>query len=105
MYGVDSEEKPNYARRFGADRFTCADAYDPQLVQRLIETNRAIGVGASPPCQPYSTVRADGSETTVSAGIPLAAALLRNSGRHFWVENVLGADSTEMDESMQELVF
>ena len=98
--GIDWQDQPMFRRRFGDERFRAADAYLPSVVEEALERFRAVGVGASPPCQPYSTVLADGSTATASPGIPQVAALLRGTGRPFWVENVLGADADELPELM-----
>ena len=88
--GVDAKDMPKYRDRFGADRLVVADAYLPDTMRSAVERSRAVGIGASPPCQPYSTVLADGSTATAAPGIPLVAASLRELGLPFWVENVLG---------------
>ena len=69
-------------------------------MKEAVERLAAVGVGASPPCQAYSTVLADGSTATSSPGIPQVAASLRGLGLPFWVENVLGADAEELEEQM-----
>lgn len=44
------------------------------------------------------------SETATAApGLPLAASLLKNTGLHYWVENVLGAEAETLEESMTVL--
>ena len=98
--GVDSQDQPQYSQRFGAERFKCADAFSPAVLLELVEKVGAVGVGASPPCQAYSTILADGGTATSAPGIPQTAALLRGSGLHFWLENVLGAAADELDEQM-----
>ena len=99
-FGVDSTAQPQYERRFGADRFVCGDAYLPSVVRDCFDSHRAVGASASPPCQPYSTVLADESMATSAPGIPQAAALLRELGCPFWVENVLGADAETLPEQL-----
>ena len=98
--GIDSQPQPHFERRFGSDRFVQGDAYLPGVVGSAIERTRATGVGASPPCQPYSTVLADGSTATAERGIPQTAALLRNTGLPFWIENVLGSEAESVDAQM-----
>ena len=101
--GVDMKDMPRYRNRFGLDRFIVADAYLPDTMRRAIEGCGAVGIGASPPCQPYSTVLADGSTATAAPGLPQVAASLRELGLPFWVENVLGADAGELEEQMTVL--
>ena len=103
VFGIDSKEQPNYARRFGSERFLADDAYTPQAVAEAIRRSRAVGVGASPPCQPYSTVLADSSLASAAPGIGQAAEVLRSTGLPFWLENVLGADAGELPEQMTVL--
>ena len=91
--GVDMLDMPRYRQRFGSERFVMADAYLPSTMRDAMERLDAVGIGASPPCQPYSTVLADGETATASPGIPQVAASLRGLGVPFWVENVLGADA------------
>lgn len=102
-FGVDVKEMSKYRERFGADRFLVADAYLPDSARQAIGRTSAIGVGASPPCQSYSTVLADGTSATTTPGLPQIAATMRELGLPFWVENVLGADATELDEQMTVL--
>ena len=75
----------------------------PGTMRDAMERLDAVGIGASPPCQPYSTVLADGETATASPGIPQVAASLRGLGVPFWVENVLGADADELEEQMTVL--
>ena len=98
--GLDMSAQPQYSNRFGAERFTQGDAYLPSAVREKFERHRAVGVSASPPCQPYSTVLADGATATAAPGIPQAAALIRELGCPFWVENVLGADAEALPEKL-----
>ena len=101
--GVDMKDMPRYRNRFGVDRLIVADAYLPDTMRHAVEGCGAVGIGASPPCQPYSTVLADGSTATATPGLPQVAASLRELGLPFWVENVLGADAGELDEQMTVL--
>ena len=101
--GVDAKDMPKYRERFGVDRLVVADAYLPDTMRSAVQRSGAVGIGASPPCQPYSTVLADGSTATAAPGIPLVAASLRELGLPFWVENVLGADAGELEEQMTVL--
>ena len=101
--GVDAKDMPKYRDRFGVDRLVVADAYLPDTMRSAVERSGAVGIGASPPCQPYSTVLADGSKATAAPGLPLVAASLRELGLPFWVENVLGADAGELEEQMTVL--
>ena len=54
--GVDAKDMPKYRDRFGVDRLVVADAYLPDTMRSAVERSGAVGIGASPPCQPYSTV-------------------------------------------------
>ena len=72
--GVDAKDMPKYRERFGVDRLVVADAYLPDTMRSAVQRSGAVGIGASPPCQPYSTVLADGSTATAAPGIPLVAA-------------------------------
>ena len=101
--GVDLHDMPRFRRRFGAERFVQADAYLPSVMHDAVRRLDAVGVGASPPCQPYSTILADGDTATAAPGIPQVAASLRGLGLPFWVENVLGADANELEEQMTVL--
>ena len=101
--GVAMCDMPRYRQRFGSERFVMADAYLPGTMRDAVERLDAVGIGASPPCQPYSTVLADGETATASPGIPQVAASLRGLGIPFWVENVLGADADELEEQMTVL--
>ena len=101
--GVDMHDMPRFRQRFGSERFVLADAYLPGTMRDAVERLGAIGIGASPPCQPYSTVLADGATATAAPGIPQVAAGLRGLGLPFWVENVLGADADELEEQMTVL--
>ena len=101
--GVDLNDMPRFRARFGSERFVQADAYLPGVMHDAVRRLDAIGIGASPPCQPYSTVLADGDTATAAPGIPQVAASLRGLGIPFWVENVLGADANEIGEQMTVL--
>ena len=60
-----------------------ADAYLPSTMREAVRRLGAVGIGASPPCQPYSTVLADGATATAAPGIPQVATSLRELGLPF----------------------
>ena len=52
--GVDAKDMPKYRERFGVDRLVVADAYLPDTMRSAVQRSGAVGIGASPPCQPYT---------------------------------------------------
>ena len=100
-FSVDSEEQPDYVRRFGAESFVQGDATSWSLVNDLDKKRHFSGCMASPPCKPYSRALS-GGKSMVPPLIPITRDLLMTFFDYWAIENVLGA-SKEMSASSIEL--
>jgi DNA (cytosine-5)-methyltransferase 1 len=107
VYGFDLVERPTWARRFGADRFSRIDAL--ALLDRAIAARRTGAalccegregrgiplpdfVWASPPCQRHSSAtRQSGNPDRHPDLIAPTRERLRELGAPYVIENVLGA--------------
>ena len=90
--GVDADEQPDFARRFGGDAFVRGDATSWAVSARLRDRHSLFGAMAGPPCKFYSTARVAGEARQP----PLIAATRDMLAANFdmWsIENVLGARS------------
>ena len=88
--GVDAEDQPDFARRFGGDCFAQGDATSWAYMARQRDKASAFGVMGGPPCKFYSTARVKGE----SRAPPLIASTRDMMGALFdlWsIENVMGA--------------
>ena len=99
--GVDSEDQPDYKRRFGEQTFVQGDATSWALISSLCKRFDFVGIMGSPPCKWYS--RARGSQPTKApALIPLTRDVSRMFFDYWAIENVMGA-AKHMSDSSAEL--
>ena len=99
--GVDSEDQPDYVRRFGTSAFVRDDATSWAVTARLQQKHGFVGAGASPPCKSYSRALS-GQASRAPRLIGMTRDLLRTFFEYFWIENVKGARE-EMDHQSVEL--
>ena len=85
--GMDLEEQPDYARRFGG-HFTCGDCTSWSSVGSLRKHHRLDMATASPPCQFYSSAC---SHSRQPALIELTRDMLASQFKYWAMENVMGA--------------
>ena len=90
MVGVDCESQHNYTTRFGDNSFLQEDATSPLVMRDVVATSGAMGVWASTPCQPHSTMRRGGVASSVDL-LDQMRNVLNGTGKLFISENVLGA--------------
>ena len=95
-HNIDKNVQPDVVNRFGEATFTQADAVDKGELERAAVNCNAIGIMASPPCKPYSTVTREGQNVSEPALIGQTRSVLKEIGKPYAIENVLGAAS-EMD--------
>ena len=99
--GLDSEDQPDYKRRFGEQTFVQGDATSWALISTLCKKYDFIGCMGSPPCKWYS--RARGSQPSKApALIPLTRDVSNMFFDYWAIENVMGA-AKHMSESAAEL--
>ena len=99
--GLDSEDQPDYKRRFGAQTFVQGDATSWALISTLCKKYDFIGCMGSPPCKWYS--RARGSQPSKApALIPLTRDVSKMFFDYWAIENVMGA-AKHMSENAAEL--
>ena len=99
--GLDSEDQPDYKRRFGEQTFVQGDATSWALISTLCKKYDFIGCMGSPPCKWYS--RARGSQPSKApALIPLTRDVSNMFFDYWAIENVMGA-AKHMSENAAEL--
>ena len=99
--GLDSEDQPDYKRRFGEQTFVQGDATSWALISTLCKRYDFIGNMGSPPCKWYS--RARGSQPSKApALIPLTRDVSKMFFDYWAIENVMGA-AKHMSENAAEL--